>query len=272
MTFEQLQKALEAYYGHREAIFETIYDFYAQLDNKSQDWEALFDVKDMESRKLDDLLERAEKLLEEFSKQSLDIKKLIEGLILYAENKVRSGGHYNIVEAKAIVNALEVKSSNDYLPHGILLDFETRRSKIRNLETPPNRTSSTKTTIEHVEEEVEEEINDRNTEENTEDFENEYFKFNSEFFRKQLKEAISLCGKVQANYALLEVALEDSGRVKKYGQHTIFLTALKDWNLLPLDYENTLKSVKVKYAKRDILNDSNTKLLTALKNCFKDKK
>lgn len=269
MTFEELHKNLEAYYGYRDAIFKTIYDSYAKIDNDSQDWEALFDIKEIESLQLDDLLERAEKLLEEFSKQSFNVKKIIEGLMLYAENKVSSGGHYNIVEAKAIVNALEVKSSNDYLPHGILKDFETRRRNIRNMETPPNRTSST-TTIEHGIDDVEEETNDRNTEANTEDFENEYFKFNSEFFRKQLKEAISLCGKVQANYALLEVALEDSGRVKKYGQHTIFLTALKDWNLLPLDYENTLKSVKVKYAKKNIWNDSNTKLLTALKNCFKD--
>lgn len=274
MTFEELHNELKKYYGYCVAIQDRITDLYEPPSERGHGYtdmrDALFEIIEHYI----DMLDRAENLLEEFSKQSLNVKNLIEGFMLYAENKVSSGGHYNIVEAKAIVNALEVKSSNDYLPRGILKDFESRRSIIRNLITPPIDTSSNTTAFDSFGKLEEEEIIENIDAVNSENLENvnSYFRFTTTYFRNQLVEAINLCGKTQSNYALLEVALEESNRVKTYGQHSIFLTALKEWDLLSLDYDRTQNSVKDKYGKKDKWNTKNKQLLAALKDCFKDRK
>ena len=232
-----------------------------------------------EIRKLIEWIEEAMTLLKEYKEQADKLENTIDGLIEYAENEAREGEYDNIIGAKAIGHAIEIKFLNGYIPQDRYKQFEKRLKNIRHLSPfahniprgtmqmrPTPRPGSVTNTPE-----VEEIIENQDAV-NSVNLENvkACFRFDNEYFKNQLRTSINICGKIQANYALLEIALEESQRLKTYGQHSIFLTALKEWGLLRLDYTKTFNSVKEKYRQKDALNDSNKQLLATLKDCFKD--
>ena len=80
------------------------------------------------------LLNESRQLLCEYVATSTQfITKMVDGLIEYAENEVVVGQYDNIIGAKAIGHAIEIKFLNGYIPQDSYRQFEDRLKKIRHL-------------------------------------------------------------------------------------------------------------------------------------------
>lgn len=86
-----------------------------------------------EIQRLVEWIEDAMILLKEYKKQADKLENTIDGLIEYAENEARVGEYDNIIGAKAIGHAIEIKFLNGYIPQDRYKQFEKRLKNIRHL-------------------------------------------------------------------------------------------------------------------------------------------